>query len=1253
MNLLDLSIAHVHHHIRSFLLDRDLLVAHASGKVERLDHFSPQGELLCILRHALLDDLADLCRHLEVAVCGRGVVDPLMGALEVVMAFDPEAESLAQIVDRSGHDTAQELFLQVLPERLYLSQGLGMVGSRDDVVDPFAEEFLLEDALAAPGVVLTALIAEDFLGRAVLADRGSQDLHHLKRSLRGIEAPAHDVPRVVVHEGDQIDLLALGHGPHRDVGLPELVGFRPLEAPHHFGALPFPRFLGNELRLFQGLGDLVLGDGQELRPAQPLSDAGDAEPAEGLLRLEDGLGNLFLDRRQFTRGFATFLLESRLSFRPVEACPRKDSRSSDPIHLRQFRGCCLLRHVRLRHLQFQFQRGVPPALLGIGLLPRACHTVSFLCPVGTSGGRRVSRDYPAFIANRAARCASIAYLAYRSSEKAKAEVSTPPPVIAKEPANPEPPKEPEKPVSVASVLRLRQGTYLAGLISYSGDFYTVLANGETVKVNTPDVDRWFRSSREMASDAGNASQESQQLYARAQETKDGRSANAFLRQAVDKAEAAHDGYLLTRQYFASPVDRWLDDSLVKAKELLKLVREAELASRIKGTPTKPPSDPDKETPRRSPTDDGGKKALEKAIGAALEGILSGEASVSAAQRRAVRDKLLLSVGPASRALHAALLIYLSRSDHDWGTRFDELTLTSSTIQYKHMPGRILQKSPLDVEFELAQGGVVMIRQSGDSVRFTPPGGENQSASEFSIKENLPTPQAQALMVYFKALQDRVANLDAKAHVELIRILRIAVADVTTLPAAGSLFIAAHANELLSSGLSDKDRSDVDVACRAIGFLSSPTLDIRGTQTALELADYYESMASPGSTPAKSPGPGSVQLQLLTGYGLIQKAVGSGLYKDFLAAQTSLESSATSARRTAFRDLFLALSSAVRQAAPCKTCNGKHTLAILCRECKGAMRRDYTCGACSGHGYVMVLGGAGLVNQTCKSCNGQGVFRDQPCKLCKAAGALDCKDCKAPWRPATMTDVAGVAHCGMCGGQGLLFRNPIIECPDCYGLGVCLTPTGSPTKIVCRPLRERDGAELVKARGRRLAMAVVTPFDGKDLSVCDFPIPAKKACWSANQGRLVCENLDAQNDAMIQFAKVKGSELCSLSLSFTLPAEYFNLKGSMAVELTAAGGLPRWVVVINNAGGMNIQKFDGESNKWLWIVPSQGVMKQAELANWNRLEVSNDDGKLSVLLNGEVVMTANLDQSIQGGYIGLRGRGGVHSFKDLQFRTGAK
>jgi serine/threonine protein kinase len=865
--------------------------------------------------------------------------------------------------------------------------------------------------------------------------------------------------------------------------------------------------------------------------------------------------------------------------------------------------------------------------------------------------------------------AATGFILYRSSQKqnsvvqGKTTLPQPrPPTEPRDKADPEPnplpPKDPE-PAAVASVLLLRQGTYVAGLASFSGDHYSIIANGETLKIHHEEVNRWFKSAREMSVDAEIAARESRDLYDRAMRTPEGASANAFLRQAVDKAEAAHERYEVTRKYFSGPGDRWLDETVSKAKEQLKLVREAELASRIKGTPARPPSDPDKDNARKSPIDSTRKQTQEKALAEAIHAIVSGESISDPTTRRAVRDKLLAEAGPGLRPLHTGLLVYLSRSEFDWGNRVDELTIIGPNIQYKGMPGRVLRKSALTTEFELTQGGLVLISQGGSGTWFTPQGGQQQVASEFNLAENVKTRQAQSLTAYFKALQERVGRLEPKTHMELVQVLRGGIGDVRRVDSAAgisalSFFLAVHANELTS--LNGKEKAELDAACLAAGFGVSPTLGIRGTPLGLALSQHLEEASKPEPGPsslAKSPLANGMPLQLVNGFHLLQRAVSSAKHKDFVAAQVAFENAAGSARSALFREHFAALSASVRQATPCRTCGGKHTLAMPCRECKGVGRRDYGCAPCGGHGYVRVLSAAGLINESCNSCRGQGVFRDQPCKGCKAVGALDCKDCKDPWKIATLNDIAGIGACPMCGGQGLLFRNPVLDCPDCFGLGLCLAPRVGATKVVSRSLRDKDGAVLIRARGLRLDTSVAPAFNGKDLSDCDFPIPAMKGCWSANQGTLICDNADTRNDSLIQFAKLKGSNACSLSLAFMFSPEHFGAQGSMAVEFTAAGGMPRWVVVINNQGGMNVQKYDNVTQKWSWVVTTQPVMSRNALANWTPLEVSIQDGMLTIVLNGESIMNADLEHSIQGGYVGLRARGGVNSFKDILFKTGVR
>jgi hypothetical protein len=253
LDLFQFTVPDIEGDFSAVLPDHDRLISHAAGEIEGLLRLAAQGHPFGVLRDALLDGLPDFLGHIEEAIRRHGVVDPLMGALEVVVAVDPEAQPVPEVVDRSGDHPTEELVLEVLPERLHLAQSLGVVRAGDHVVDPFAQELLLEGALSPPGIELTALVAEDFLRVAVLPDGVPEDFQHLRAALSRIETPSHDVSGVVVHEGDQIHLLALGHGPHRDVDLPELVGFRSLEATNDFSALPFPGLGGDEVRLFQGL----------------------------------------------------------------------------------------------------------------------------------------------------------------------------------------------------------------------------------------------------------------------------------------------------------------------------------------------------------------------------------------------------------------------------------------------------------------------------------------------------------------------------------------------------------------------------------------------------------------------------------------------------------------------------------------------------------------------------------------------------------------------------------------------------------------------------------------------------------------------------------------------------------------------------------------------------------------------------------------------------------------------------------------
>lgn len=117
-----------------------------------------------------------------------------------------------------------------------------MVGLRADMLHLVLPELQLEARLATPVRVLPAVVGQHLLRNAILRTGLPVHLEHMLRSLRGIQAKAHEVAAVVVHEADQVHLLARKAEAH-DVRLPHLVRCRTLEEPG-FGGIVLANSLG-------------------------------------------------------------------------------------------------------------------------------------------------------------------------------------------------------------------------------------------------------------------------------------------------------------------------------------------------------------------------------------------------------------------------------------------------------------------------------------------------------------------------------------------------------------------------------------------------------------------------------------------------------------------------------------------------------------------------------------------------------------------------------------------------------------------------------------------------------------------------------------------------------------------------------------------------------------------------------------------------------------------------------------------------
>ncbi len=178
------------------------------------------GEL--VLLPSRFEAQAHLVFRPEEAVSRDGVVQALVGS-EVVVVVDEGGQALLGFMQLLGPDSGPELFTNGLPKALALAHGLRVLGSGQNVVDALAVQQLPEAAGASPGVILPSLVREQLLGFAKALDAFQKCFLNEVRGLSQAQTPRDDIAAVVVHEGDQIHLLAVPSQVEAgDVGLPKL-----------------------------------------------------------------------------------------------------------------------------------------------------------------------------------------------------------------------------------------------------------------------------------------------------------------------------------------------------------------------------------------------------------------------------------------------------------------------------------------------------------------------------------------------------------------------------------------------------------------------------------------------------------------------------------------------------------------------------------------------------------------------------------------------------------------------------------------------------------------------------------------------------------------------------------------------------------------------------------------------------------------------------------------------------------------------
>ena len=214
--------------------DAEVLIAKATHEVEGLLRFFGLCETECVGLDLRLDGGAHVRRRTKKPVRRyESITEALVSALEVVV-LDEELDPPKTVREVGKHRLAEKLVPQRLPEAFDLAERLRVLRPALGVPDPAALQELLKLRLSAPRDVLPALVGQHLLGFAVLGDAALECLDDQTRLVVVSHRPRHQVPRVVVHEADNVDDLMSAQLELKDVGLPQLVGLRAFEATRRF-----------------------------------------------------------------------------------------------------------------------------------------------------------------------------------------------------------------------------------------------------------------------------------------------------------------------------------------------------------------------------------------------------------------------------------------------------------------------------------------------------------------------------------------------------------------------------------------------------------------------------------------------------------------------------------------------------------------------------------------------------------------------------------------------------------------------------------------------------------------------------------------------------------------------------------------------------------------------------------------------------------------------------------------------------------
>lgn len=309
--------------------DRQLAIAELAHEIEGLSRRSLVRHAKRVVGDALLDRGTHLRSRAEESVRRHQALDALMRTMEVV-GVDEELDAALAVGEVREDRLREKLVPERLPEALDFAERLRVLRPALDVSDAFASKLLLEFGLAAPRRVLATLVGEDLARRAVGGDATSQRLHHELAALVVRKCVRDDEARVVVHEAGEVEPVVSSQQKREDVGLPELVRLRSLEATHRMLACAVGRCaLFDKALVVKDAPTARLADADAFTTRQLVTNAARTPLGMTAPDLQHALAHLVvvtLSRRRTTGAWR----QTFDAVTPIRRDPRIDRRARDP-----------------------------------------------------------------------------------------------------------------------------------------------------------------------------------------------------------------------------------------------------------------------------------------------------------------------------------------------------------------------------------------------------------------------------------------------------------------------------------------------------------------------------------------------------------------------------------------------------------------------------------------------------------------------------------------------------------------------------------------------------------------------------------------------------------------------------------------------------------------------------------------------------------------------------------------------------------